>query len=505
MECRYCGQKMKDGYEYCPNCGGRVEPPEQQAPAGQAQQTNAPQPVYAPQGANNAPAQGYAPQGAGGYVYGAPQPGPGRGRPVSPYYAREFADIAAGGGGRFNVAAFFLGPFHQIYRGCYKRFARTYLPYWLALLAVLGVSFSFFGKLCVELIGYGSRAPEPTQAFFVWIVALMLLSVGVSAWGIGLSIYNGVTFNRRYFEKLHGDPAVPAHTGAVVIGAAAWVAAYVVAIVALTMAMLPAALQSAQTLPEPYAEPAPYSESTPQSQPGDDVTYGAEHYGAAVSEILEAHLGEESDQALLNGYIPGTALEGTLEERLRNSYLFYSDARTLDGLFAAAEDVQWYTDYEPDADGTQYAEASWIIGDTVAACVFAVSDSYTWIVDFYSYRSGEDPAQDGYYTFSDEERGALLLELYGENAQQEPSLARELRGAWVNAAGETVLLDESFFDGIYYTLGTMLDGGVQCWLQDDGSYVIFALDEAGSTLTARWYDGSGTLSDEQSFTRGTQS
>ena len=37
----------------------------------------------------------------------------------------------------------------------------------------------------------------------------------------------------------------------------------------------------------------------------------------------------------------------------------------LDELFAAAEDVQWYTDYEPDADGTEYADASWIMGDTV--------------------------------------------------------------------------------------------------------------------------------------------
>ena len=29
------------------------------------------------------------------------------------------------------------------------------------------------------------------------------------------------------------------------------------------------------------------------------------------------------------------------------------------------------------------------------------------------------------------------------------------------------------------------------------------LDETGNALTARWYDGSGTLRAEQSFTRGT--
>ena len=241
----------------------------------------------------------------------------------------------------------------------------------------------------------------------------------------------------------------------------------------------------------------------PQALPDDNATYGTEHYGAAVSDALEAHWGEGSDQALLNGYIPAQAAGGTLEERLRGSHMFYSDARTLDELFAAAEDVQWYTDYEPDADGTEYADASWIMGDTVLVCVFAVSDTYTWVVDFYSYRNGEDPTADGCYTFWDEERSALLLELYGENASEEPSLARQMRGAWVDGAGGAVLLDESFFDGTDYTLGTMMDGGVQCWVQDDGSYIVFVLDETGNALTARWYDGSGTQRAEQSFTRGT--
>lgn len=123
------------------------------------------QPAYAPQGAYSAPVQRYSPQEAEGCAYGMPQPGAGLGRIVSPYYAREFADIAAGGRGRFNAAAFFLGPFHQLYRGCYKRFARTYLPYWLALLAVLGVSLSFFGKLCVELAGYGGRPQSRRRRF----------------------------------------------------------------------------------------------------------------------------------------------------------------------------------------------------------------------------------------------------------------------------------------------------------------------------------------------------
>ena len=403
---------------------------------------------------------------------------------VAVYGATYLPRIASGGATNGNVAASF-----------------AVAVVLLALLAVLGVSLSFFGKLCVELAGYGGRAAEPTQAFFVWIAAILLLSLGVSVWGIALSIYNGVTFNRRYFEQQHGDPAVPAHTGAVVGGAAAWVGVYIIAVVALVAALLPAAMQDAQQHQAPGT--LPYAQSVPQALPDDNATYGTEHYGAAVSDALEAHWGEGSDQALLNGYIPAQAAGGTLEERLRGSHLFYSDARTLDELFAAAEDVQWYTDYEPDADGTEYADASWIMGDTVLVCVFAVSDTYTWVVDFYSYLNGEDPTADGCYTFWDEERSALLLELYGENAPEEPSLARQMRGAWVDGAGGAVLLDESFFDGTDYTLGTMMDGGVQCWVQDDGSYIVFVLDETGNALTARWYDGSGTLRAEQSFTRGT--
>ena len=83
MECRYCGQRLKDGYEYCPNCGGRVEPPEQQA--------RPVQPAYAPQGAYSAPVQGYSPQEAEGCVYGMLQPGAGLGRGLVVFF---LADIA---------------------------------------------------------------------------------------------------------------------------------------------------------------------------------------------------------------------------------------------------------------------------------------------------------------------------------------------------------------------------------------------------------------------------
>ena len=76
----------------------------------------------------------------------------------------------------------------------------------------------------------------------------------------------------------------------------------VIAVVALVAALLPAAMQDAQQHQAPGT--LPYAQSVPQALPDDNATYGTEHYGAAVSDALEAHWGEGSDQALLNGYIP---------------------------------------------------------------------------------------------------------------------------------------------------------------------------------------------------------
>ena len=73
MVCRNCGRELPQGALFCPRCGARTDAP-----------------VYS--------------------VADVPDP----------YYAREFASIAAGNPGRFNFAAFFLGPFHALYRGFYS-------------------------------------------------------------------------------------------------------------------------------------------------------------------------------------------------------------------------------------------------------------------------------------------------------------------------------------------------------------------------------------------------
>lgn len=75
---------------HCPNCGGEI-----------------------PMGARFCPQCG-APVPAAPFYAQPAMP--------DPYYAREFASIAAGNPPRFNFAAFFLGPFHALYRGFWSRF-----------------------------------------------------------------------------------------------------------------------------------------------------------------------------------------------------------------------------------------------------------------------------------------------------------------------------------------------------------------------------------------------
>ena len=47
-----------------------------------------------------------------------------------PHYAREFELIASGAKAHFNFAAFFLGFYRTLYRGCAKRFLALYAWPW---------------------------------------------------------------------------------------------------------------------------------------------------------------------------------------------------------------------------------------------------------------------------------------------------------------------------------------------------------------------------------------
>lgn len=172
MYCSKCGYQLDDDSAFCPNCGTpcAAEIPEPVAAGGKTEQKPA-QETPLPK----------APSVPGGPVKNA-------------YYAAEFAKIAAGQKPKFNWAAFFLGPYHQLYHGSTQLFKKTFLPY-LITMAVLFVAGQVASFMLLSSFGMAS-------------LVLTLLSgalyMAACVWGLVLLISNGRKYNRKLYEQVQG-------------------------------------------------------------------------------------------------------------------------------------------------------------------------------------------------------------------------------------------------------------------------------------------------------------
>ena len=92
----------------------------------------------------------------------------------STYYTAEFAKIAAGQKSKFNWAAFFLGPFHQLYHGSIRLFKKTFLPYMIAMLVTMAV-----GQISTLI----TLATFSTGALILTIVTVLLYLI-TSVWAL---------------------------------------------------------------------------------------------------------------------------------------------------------------------------------------------------------------------------------------------------------------------------------------------------------------------------------
>ena len=188
------------------------------------------------------------------------------------YYVREFEKLAATGKGSFNWAAFFLGPYHCLYRGCVPRFLKLYLPLWAVSLAV-----GIFTQVQSLAAWRGNGK---------WYAASLLLGLLCSLWAIGVGLYNGFTFNRHYYTRVQGNAAARTRPGLMGIALA------VQAMVSIMMAVLMLAGLGAElgrgirgemgSLLDgaPYEDVQDGSHSDPQGK-----------YDALFSAILDSHAG----------------------------------------------------------------------------------------------------------------------------------------------------------------------------------------------------------------------
>ncbi len=435
---------------HCPNCGGEI-----------------------PMGARFCPQCG-APVPAAPFYAQPAMP--------DPYYAREFASIAAGNPPRFNFAAFFLGPFHALYRGFWSRFWKLYFPL-LLVQCIWGVfSCLYAGNMIRSALATGQVSLAGPPFLVTW-----LFSVLCWVWGIVLAFYNGATFNRAYYHLNKGNPVQRPHVGALV-GLIAGFFAWMLVLFVLVFSMLWTTVSTDSTLPDWDADSFIYEE---EWTPGP--------YGSDVDDIFQQYL--DYDQAYINGYLLEEERTGSYLEQFQRAHMFYSDEIPVYQAMSAGFDTLEVTEdvVENEELGVDaYLDITAVLGDTTFQLTVQQWDSYVWFVGQSCYLT--DSPDDVYY-MSVEELESVLAYCYEQvDGMDTSSMARAVRGSWSEENGSTFKITADTLAGEYYGLGTMIDGKVQGW-NTDGGYVLMSVDESRQNLTLEYYDADGNLTQTKQCTR----
>ncbi|WP_367925856.1 zinc ribbon domain-containing protein [uncultured Ruthenibacterium sp.] len=401
-----------------------------------------------------------------------PNPGPAPRMP-DPYYAREFAAMAGGSSGRFNFAAFFLGPFHALYRGFWPRFWKLYFP-WLVVLGI-GQLFSclYAGRELQAVINGGSALLSGPPVVLSWLCSTI-------CWVLGLivAIYNGATFNRAYREFQKGVPPTNSHVGAM-LGLIASYGVWSLVLVGLVFSMVFRNLQTIEQQPFDQNQDFTYDDSAGVG------------YGQKVGEIFDEYT--EYDQSYINGYIPGDATAGSYLDLFKQSKMFYSDDLSLYQVMSLGFDKLEVTEDVVEDEQLQvdaYLDITAVLGDTTFQFTVQQWQNYVWFVGYSCYLT-EEPENVYYMSLND--LSAMLAYCYEQaDGEDTASLARAVRGSWTDENGNTFKVTSDLVAGESYTLGTLIDGKVQGWLTD-GGYLLMGLDETGDVLTLEYYDADGAL------------
>lgn len=550
MKCSLCGKPVEDGAAFCPFCGMRLE---QEAPGAQAganatpgapaseQQAAVPaQPAAAPEagtaegpaapaeggtaqggpvpGVGAAPAPGVPPyngQAAYGQPYAQPQPGMpygayGPAAGVNPYYAREFELLANGGRPHFNFAAFFLGFWHTLYRGCTKRFLALYAWPWLLTMILSGVMVSMLPKSMFMLTA--GVLPSGLLVLYLLLLVLSLAS-------IGLAVYNGFTFNRYYYNKCRGDARVPKKAGLLAGGIALTIVAGIIMTVIsmvstvnaldITDDLISGAAPSYGGLDDGFVqenEPGFGEADASLKQHAGDVMYAA---------LTDASVPVEYSQILTEAYVPAADMPadmlayGALEQAGRAAYLFYSDDYTLGNMLdAVADDVVW-SDGESGEIDTVTGSLRCLVDDTVielALASFPLGDGNAClsVLGGIVYKNG-DMAADSYYECTPQQINSFMKWMCVQAGAETPvSAARLAMGTWAGADGQTLEVTESTMNGqelylysVFYVEGEGMY--VEYGADDVYGYFVPAADGTAMTVYAYAYD-----SDSETVTQYTR-
>lgn len=481
----------------------------------------APSPAMPMPAENASPAGAVPPMGAvppAGPVppYAQPQPGVpyggayGPAAGVNPYYVREFELIANGGKPHFNFAAFFLGFFHTLYRGCGKRFLALYAWPWVLSLVLSGVVMS----MTTSSITMAASGMVPSGMIVAEGLAFL-----VSLLSLGLSLYNGFTFNRYYYNKCQGDARVPRKTGLL---AGSIVLVIVVSMVVAGIAMINVASAVDKMIStQPYEDLAGLDDnfvlddSTSvgvMPQEDDDLTqYAGDVMYMALTDIS---VPVEYSQVLTESHISAQdtpadfSTAGAIEQACRAAYLFYSDEYTLGQMLDVVVDDMDWADAEVEDDGTVSGTLRCLVDDTIieiALSFFPLGDGNTCmsIMGAIVYRY-DDLDMDSYYVCTAQQVNSFMQWLCVQAGAETPvSASRLALGTWTSTDGQTLEITEYSINGGEFYLNNVLtvDGvrSVEYMSADGYGYLEPSTD--GGSMSVSFYSFDGAQQSITQYTR----
>lgn len=414
MFCQYCGREIDAESRFCPHCGKNLQPAAKTAPAAEPS-----------------------------------------------YYAAEFTRIRAGEKNRFNWAALFFGPYHQLYHGSTALFRKSFLP---CLLAAVVWSF----------VRYAILSFAPAAAVFTdWGNAAL------NVWWIIVTLRIAGTYNRKLYEQVHGDAsAISAKAGKVILLAAVTV----ICLLFVPVSPDSSAVQADIEMPGPpietllqttVPEPSFATDNQPFSSSSAETGFTEKNIDLTLQETWlvrylnsEGQFQEYSVAFVLNSYFSGGQWTVLQEQEYDSWEAAGTDGRT--------ESFYQYTGYH---------------NGEMAALTFAVRanrgqpDSYRIVsVSFGPAKPGRTLRE-----ITESEQRSFLYGLVRAAAEQDAAYTatkEDLLGNWVvDYSGEIFEITPYELGGTEYQI-TRIEGNTIHFVTPDGWYTsgTATLSEGGSKI-----------------------
>lgn len=392
------------------------------------------------------------------------------------YYTEEFAKIAAGQKSKFNWAAFFLGPFHQLYHGSIRLFKKTFLPYMIAMLVTMAV-----GQINTLI----TLASFSTGALISTIVTGLLYLI-TSVWALILFISNGKKYNQRLYEQVQGraeDIPVRKKPALLLFGI------YVVIII-LTEILIP--VIGGKMVANAWMENLPIDNGGIQtdssyffrenSESSTDVssdiwaTKEDEEFSVPTvdTELQLAYTLDYEDTMIYTNGVGGVGSETT--DGFDSVLIYGDEAVTVGELFRTMLDSFAWEQGES-YDGTAYNAVGQINGDKLVLCFSQLYTANVSIANGALYQANGDILPMSQYDIAN-----LMYNLYQEyhtqTGTQEISLIKSIRGTWISDDGTVELtIDSETFGGNYYNVQ---------YRQED--MILISVTRNDGTIDDRWLE-----------------